>query len=239
MICEYVKARNIDEIHFKLIRRLFQAGQTYIIDRGSYVGHKRLEFDFVTAHLTHPSDRPLAPQMPSGVPSVTDEESIEKYFLKYIMNDATEKQEIYSYGQYILPQVAPVIKMFKEQGEGTNQATISVGNVESIHQEHPPCLRLIDIRLRNNKINFVTAWRSWDCFSGLPENLGGLQLLKEYIGAAIGAEDGEMISTSKGLHLYDFQWPAAFARLGSTLPDDSVISEEEAQTGEGWMIKGK
>jgi len=38
-----VKARNIDQIHFNLIRSIFQNGRMYKIDRGSYEGHKRLE----------------------------------------------------------------------------------------------------------------------------------------------------------------------------------------------------
>ena len=45
---EFVKANSIDDLHFRLIRRLFQIGRVYIIDQGSYVGHKRLEYDFIS-----------------------------------------------------------------------------------------------------------------------------------------------------------------------------------------------
>ena len=43
-----IKSRNIDQAHFDLIRALFQSGSIYVIDRGSYEGHKRLELDFIT-----------------------------------------------------------------------------------------------------------------------------------------------------------------------------------------------
>ena len=45
---QHVVGTTIDDVHFKLVRKLFQTGNVYIIDRGSYIGQKRLEFDFVT-----------------------------------------------------------------------------------------------------------------------------------------------------------------------------------------------
>lgn len=53
----------------------------------------------------------------------------------------------------------------------------------------------------------------------------------------IGIEPGETIAMSKGLHLYDYQWPQALARLGGSMPEDGVITKEEALLGEGWMPK--
>ena len=46
-------------------------------------------------------------------------------------------------------------------------------------------------------------------WGGFPANLGGIQLLKEYIKDEIGIEDGEMIATSKGLHIYDYTFDLA------------------------------
>ena len=88
----FIKARNIDQAHFNCIRELFKQGVLYVIDRGSYEGHLRLEFDFLTLQITHPEDRPLSPSMPQGIPPVTDEEAIHNYAAKYLMTD--EVQEI-------------------------------------------------------------------------------------------------------------------------------------------------
>jgi len=236
LVCQFVQATSIDDAHFKLIRTLFYSGRIYIIDRGSYEGHKRLEFDHVTLHITYPETRPLAPTMPTGVPPVTDDKTIEKYFMNYLMDPGLAKNEIYTYGQYIQPQLEPIIKMLRDQGAGTNQATIAIGNEESITQKDPPCLRTIDCRVMHGKLHFVVYFRSWDLWAGLPENLGGLQLLKEYMANEIGVEDGEMIASSKGLHLYDYQWPIAKLRLNGNIPEGSVITSEEADLGEGWMI---
>jgi len=233
------RATTIDEAHFLLLRSLFEHGSIYTIDKGSYEGHKRLEFDFATMEILHPGTRPLAPTLPAGIPPVTDEESIEKYFVNYIMNTTLAPNEIYRYSTYISPQVPRIIDMFKSHGPGTNQATISVGGIESTAQEHPPCLRVLDFRMKDNKLHVFVYFRSWDCWGGLPENLGGIQLLKEYIAAEIGCEDGEIVAMSKGLHMYDFQWPVAYLRLNSCLPDKCVLTVDEILLGEGWMQDGQ
>jgi thymidylate synthase len=233
--CQFIKGTTIDDIHFKLIRRLFQRGNVYVIDRGSWEGHKRLEFDYATFQITVPGTRPLAPQLPPGLPPVTDEESINQYFVKYIMNDEVNPNEIYTYGEFVTKQVPDIIKMFKEKGYGTNHAVIAIGNEESIKQEHPPCLRIVQFFVARGMLHMSVYFRSWDLWGGLPENLGGLQLLKEYVAQEINAVDGEIFASSPGLHLYDMQWPVALARLNGVMPEESVITQEEAELGEGWM----
>ena len=237
--CVFVEAHNLDSVHFDLVRAVFQKGNVYIIRRGSWVGHKRLEFDHVTIQVTNPETRPLSPQMPAGVSPVANDDDIVNYAAKYLMSEVVEKNEIYTYGQYIVPQIDPIIKMLKEGGYETNQATMSVGDKNSVHEEHPACLRLIDCRVKDDMLHFTVYFRSWDLWAGLPENLGGLQILKEVMADAIGIKPGETIATSKGLHLYDYQWPQALTRLGGNMPEGSVITKEEAMLGEGWMTKEK
>ncbi len=43
-------------------------------------------------------------------------------------------------------------------------------------------------------------------------------MVKEYMAKEIGVEDGEIIATSKGLHLYDYCWDLARARVGKYAP---------------------
>jgi len=234
-----IKTHNLDKLHFELVRRLFQEGRTWIVGEGSYEGHKRLEFDMAVLHVTHPGTRPLAPIMPEGVPPVTDDDTIVNYCATYLMDDQAHKNEIYTYGQYIKQQMFKVVEMLKRSGGNSNQATMNIGGPESIDQKHPPCLRLIDCRVMNEQLHFFVYFRSWDLWGGLPENLGGLQLLKENMASLIGVEDGELIAMSKGLHLYDYSWPIALARIGGDVPEGSNLSKEEAELGEGWMVLEK
>jgi thymidylate synthase len=76
----------------------------------------------------------------------------------------------------------------------------------------PPCLRIIDTRVRYGKLHFILYFRSWDLWGGFPSNLGGLQLVKQYMAEEIGVDDGEIIAVSKGLHLYDYAWDLAKLR---------------------------
>ena len=65
------------------------------------------------------------------------------------------------------------------------------------------------LKAGGGKLHFIIYFRSWDLWAGFPTNLGGLQLLKEYMAKEIGVEDGEMICVSKGLHLYEHAWEFA------------------------------
>ena len=82
---------------------------------------------------------------------------------------------------------------------------------QSFYLSDPPCLRAIDTRIRDDKLNFIVYFRSWDLWAGFPSNLAAIQLLKEYMACEIGVADGELIASSKGLHLYQYAWDLARA----------------------------
>ncbi|MBI2831077.1 MAG: thymidylate synthase [Chloroflexi bacterium] len=203
-----IDARDLSEAWFLCLCKILERGHEYRIERGSYAGQRRKELDFVVVQIRHPGTRPLLPDVPQGVPSPTSMEYIESY-LPYLMTAHRAEGEQYTYGQYLEKQIAEVIKMYKNDGYNTNQAFMAVGDEKSIYLSDPPCLRGIDTRIRDNKLNFVVFFRSWDLWAGFPSNLAALQLLKEYMASEIGVEAGETIGMSKGLHLYEYSWELA------------------------------
>lgn len=209
----FIQARDIPDAWFQCVYEIVDRGYRYIIDRGSYEGQQRLEFDYVTIHITSPGARPLIPDIPSalGIPNPVADGYIESY-LPYLMTSVKQPNEDYTYGQYLEPQIAEVIRMYREDGHGTNQAYMTVGDPATIYLSDPPCLRGIDTRIRYGKLHFIVYFRSWDLWNGFPANLGAIQLLKEYMASEIGVEDGEIIASSKGLHLYDYIWELARLR---------------------------
>lgn len=227
---------SINTLHFELVRALFQNGRIYINERGSFVGHKRLEYDFVTGIVTSPTEDTI-PQMPTGIPAVSTLEDNTNYAATHLFSSEVAENETYTYGEFISPQLPKIIDMLKVSPD-TNQATIMIGNENSIDQEHPPCLRIIDFRSKLDsgarELHMFVYFRSWDLWSGLPVNLGGMAILMEYVANSLGIGIGEMIIMSKGLHLYDFTWPMALARLGGNLPEGSVVTRVEAELGESW-----
>ncbi len=203
-----IEARDLSEAWFLCLCKVLTEGYEYKIERGSYVGQQRKELDFVVVHIKHPGTMPLVPDVPQGVPPPSTMDYVESY-LPYLMTAHKSEGEQYTYGQYLETQIAEVIKMYKEEGYNTNQAFMAVGDNHSIYLSDPPCLRMIDTRIRHGKLNFVVYFRSWDLWAGFPSNLAAIQLLKEYMASEVGVEDGEIIAMSKGLHLYEYSWELA------------------------------
>lgn len=209
----FIEARDLPDAWFQCVYEILDHGHVYRIDRGSYAGQKRMEFDYVTVRIKYPGVRPLLPDIPPalGLPNPVAEGYLEEY-LPYLMTSSRKPGEQYTYGQYLEPQIEEVIRMYRQDGHGTNQAYMTVGGPECLGYPDPPCLRGIDTRIRHGKLHFMVYFRSWDLWNGFPANLGALQLLKEYMAGEIGVEDGEIIAASKGLHLYDYAWDLAKLR---------------------------
>ncbi|VEN72730.1 Thymidylate synthase [Candidatus Desulfarcum epimagneticum] len=213
----HIEARDIPDAWFACVYDILDHGHKYVIERGSFKGRERLEFDYVTVHIKHPGARPLIPDIPPGlgIPNPVEDGYIESY-LPYLMTSDQKPNEDYTYGTYLEPQIAEVIRMYKTDGHGTNQAYMAIGDADSIRLDDPPCLRGIDTRIRYGKLHFMVYFRSWDLWNGFPANLGAIQLLKEYMAMEIGVEDGEIIAASKGLHIYDYIWELAQLRTMRT-----------------------
>lgn len=222
----FIDATTIGDAWYQCLHSLIrQHAEEYKIDGGSYQGQKRRGFDYIMVHIKNPGVRPLAPAIPEhlSIPAPTSEEYIEQDYVPYLMTGAKQLGEEYTYGERLndpkisvdgkevsfgVSPIEKVIEMYKK-GHGTNQATMEVGQPSDITLSDPPCLRLVDTRIRNDKLHFMVYFRSWDLWGGFPSNLGGLQIMKEYMASEIGVGDGEIIAASKGLHLYDHAWEAA------------------------------
>ncbi len=231
----YIEAFDLDDAWFQCLVKILEEGHVYKIDRGSYAGQRRLEFDFVTVEVRKPSHQ-IIPIIPEGmnIPAPTDMDYIQGY-LNYLLTGTKTATEDYTYGERLVEpkvkikeetqgsemvkeiplnvnQIEEVIKIYKNQGPGTNQAIMEIGMPSDIKLVDPPCLRLIDTRIRYGKLHFILYFRSWDLWGGFPSNLGGLQLVKQYMAGDIGVQDGEIIAVSKGLHLYEYSWELAKIR---------------------------
>jgi thymidylate synthase len=210
-----LKAINIPDAWFQLCYNIFDNGFTYLIDRGSFQGNYRLEYDFVALEITNPGLRPLFPDFPMWMncdPPVT-EEYINNYFLQLLDPDVP-KNTVYTYGMYLTPQIAEIINIFRKHPR-TNQCCATIGNIDLIYLDDPPCLKVLDFRLKENTLHMYIYFRSNDLYAGFPVNIAGLQLLKEYMCSLIGCKDGPIYYSSKGLHLYDYQFDIVRRRTGN------------------------
>jgi len=203
-----IVAFDLSEAFWKCCKSILKEGYDYTIDKGSFEGTKRKEFDFITVQITNPSNRPLYPDIPQGLPAPCNMDQIEEY-MNYLITSDKQENEQYTYGEYLYHQIPTVIERYKKDGEGCNQLYMTIGDQYSMDMPDPPCLRGIDTRIRYGALHFMVYFRSWDLWAGFPVNLGGIQLLKEYMAKEIGVDDGELIACSKGLHLYEHCWDLA------------------------------
>ena len=51
MILEFIEARDLPDAWFQCVYKLIEKGREYVVDRGSYKGQKRLEFDYSIVHI--------------------------------------------------------------------------------------------------------------------------------------------------------------------------------------------
>lgn len=257
---QFIKATNLGDAWFQVLFRMLEEGTVFKIDRGSYAGQKRLEFDWITVQIKHPGVRPLLPQIEAhfGIPNPVEDDYLDEY-LPYLMTGELKEGESYTYGQRMtkvavnpewieqrkdkkfkdiliqdgdawetisnatevyehhginfiyeyLSQIDLLIWTYKKHGPRNNQMVLQVAQPDDMLLQDPPCLRHIDTRIQDGKLHFYPYFRSWDLWGGFPANLGGIQMLKEYCAAEIGVEDGEIIATSKGLHIYDYSFDLA------------------------------
>jgi len=253
---QFIKARDLGDAWFQTLFKMLEEGSVFKIDRGSYAGQKRLEFDYITIEIEHPYVKPLLPQIEPhyNVPNPVADDYLDDY-LPYLMTGDLKEGESYTYGQrlcaypvdypvairdnkywnniliqdeevyldkgilfqkdfessgqWYLNQIELLTWTYKNKGYRNNQMVLQVAHPTDMLLQDPPCLRHIDTRIQDGKLHFYPYFRSWDLWGGFPANLGGIQLLKEYVAADIGVEDGEIIASSKGLHIYDYSFDLA------------------------------
>jgi len=271
---EFIEANTLEDAWFLTLYRVIDEGRVHTINRGSYAGQKRLEFDYVTIQIKNPGKGDLIPRIPESynIENPVADGYCEKYSQKYLMGHELAKNESYTYGQritrypvdhpielykdetqkeiiiqeidtllalgiieksykevyadrmkideetkevvryakkmevpkYFVNQIELINWLYNTKGHRNNQTVLQIAHPTDLLLQDPPCLRHIQVRIQDGKLHFFVYFRSWDLWNGFPANLGGIQILKQYMSEMIGVEDGEIFATSGGLHIYDY-----------------------------------
>ena len=61
-----IVARDLPDLWFQAVHDILDHGRRFKIDRGSYAGQTRLEYDYFIGHVTHPRTIPLIPDIPAS-----------------------------------------------------------------------------------------------------------------------------------------------------------------------------
>jgi len=202
-----INAVDIPDAWFQLINEIQYSGFKYEIQQGSFVGQTRQEFDFITVTINKPYMEPydlMLPEIPSqyNIPNPVAKGYIEQY-LPYLMTSEIDKNEQYTYGSRIYSQIGRFIILLQET-PNTNQAILQVAKPTDCMLDDPPCLRHIDMRIKDGELIFYPYFRSWDLWGGFPANLAAIAVLQKYMADEIGVKSGPICASSKGLHIYGY-----------------------------------
>ena len=202
----------------------------------------RIQLDSLSVRIDEPWTKPLAVSIPenSGVFPITNEEKIWEYFHEYLATNTKGDKEDYTYGEYIEPQWNKAMEILLESDGYTNQCYITIGGPETIDYDDPPCLRGIDFKVVTEeksgirRLNMHVNFRSWDLYAGFPENIAGLQLLKEKMlidldDKGLKLEDGAIIASSSGAHFYSYALEQANKMLAVKFPIEKKEEDSEEE----------
>lgn len=232
-------AKTISDAWFQLIYNIFDRAYSQHIQKGSFENEQyRLQYPGIAVYIEHPSID-MVPIIPPGlaIPAPTTMEYIEDYFAKYLMNPELGKNETYTYAsriQHVMPngstQLDRVIELLRTTPQ-TNQAVIEIATPDDLDicygkdgKLDPPCLRLIDFKVipchHDLLLTVSVYFRSWDLWAGFPTNLGGIELLKQYVASETGLNNGPLYAYSSGAHIYGYQ--EEIARLRTMRSRDRI-----------------
>lgn len=102
-----IEARDLPDLWFQAVHDILDIGRTFTIDRGSYAGQTRLEYDYFIGHVKFPGAKPLLPDIPPAlsIPNPVEEsyiyggEGYDRSYIEYIMSARKEPGESYTYGE--------------------------------------------------------------------------------------------------------------------------------------------
>lgn len=107
MKLHHIQARDLPDLWFQAVNDILDNGRKFVIDRGSYQGQTRLEYDYFIGHVKFPGTQPLIPDIPPscGIPNPVEEAYIyggqgyERSYIEYLMTGHKEPGESYTYGE--------------------------------------------------------------------------------------------------------------------------------------------
>lgn len=107
MYIHRVEARDLPDLWFQAVHDILDHGRRFTIDRGSYAGQTRLEYDYFSGHVKYPGTQPLIPDIPPscGIPNPVEHDYIyggegyDRSYIEYLMTPHKETGESYTYGE--------------------------------------------------------------------------------------------------------------------------------------------
>ena len=111
MYIHKIQARDLPDLWFQAIYDILEHGRRFFVDRGSYAGQTRLEYDYFIGHVMQPwhgsGTKEILPDIPAsiGIPNPVELDYIygggkyERSYIEYLMTGTKMQNESYTYGE--------------------------------------------------------------------------------------------------------------------------------------------
>lgn len=114
MIIHKIKARDLPDLWFQAVNDILKVGNRFKIDKGSYAGQTRLEYDYFIGHIKDPGYGSGTPEILPNIPKEIDipnpvefayvygGEGYNRSYIEYLMTATKEPNESYTYGERLM-----------------------------------------------------------------------------------------------------------------------------------------
>lgn len=158
--CILKQTNTISDCWFQAVYNCLEIGRKFTIDKGSYSGQTRLEFDYFWALIKNPGAEPILPIIPPGcgLPSPVDPDYVyggpgyKRSYIEYVMTSAREKGESYTYGERLskFPVTdTKIIWLDKHNFDIVNQ--MEVDGISFIHEHNQYYINQIEYIIKTYK----------------------------------------------------------------------------------------
>lgn len=140
-------------------------------------------------------------------------EKLEIYSEQFLSKD--RQGFVYTYGNRLrehfqgVDQIQEAINRLKNCGESRRAISVTWDPVMDTQNEEVPCMMLVDLKIRDGKLNITGLWRSHDIYGAWFPNAVGLANLAHYAAGELGVQVGTLTIHSISAHIYEVNFDEA------------------------------
>lgn len=201
-----------------LVRKIMEEGQDIKDERGSLTK----ELLNIMVNIQNPLGKSLSDylsnmtrikniRVPEGY--FWSGEKLEIYSQQFLSKDL--QGFIYTYGNRLrkhfqdIDQIKEAINRLRNCEESRRAISITWDPVMDTQNDEVPCMMLVDLKIRNGKLNITGLWRSHDIYGAWFPNAVGLTNLAQYAAGELGVQVGTLTIHSISAHIYEVNFDEA------------------------------
>lgn len=202
-----------------LVRKIMEEGQEIKDERGSLTK----ELLNIMVNIKNPLGKNLSDYYLSNLAKIQNIRVPEGYFWSGEKLELYSKQFlskdlqgfIYTYGNRLrqhfqgIDQIQEAIKRLKNCEESRRAISVTWDPVLDTQNDEVPCMMLVDLKIRNEKLNVTGLWRSHDIYGAWFPNAVGLTNLAQYAAGELGMTVGTLTIHSISAHIYEVNFDEA------------------------------